>query len=152
MFKIVPFPPELRIQMRIYPCLSFGKDGCGSTTNSKFRAVEAQNRSMEGRVRSNWRRRLKMEPWSQICMTFQIFESRAINWTSPIYFHLNHAKKPNYNSYSEAYLKCLKISRVDLSSLFGLNVHSCTHCAETPQPPPPAAFGLIYEGPIGQLR
>ncbi len=34
-------------------------------------------------------------------------------------------------------------------SLFGLHVHSCTHCmAETPYPPP--AFGLIYEGAIGQ--
>jgi hypothetical protein len=35
---------------------------------------------------------------------------------------------------------------LDLQSLFGLHVHSCT-----PQPPPPA-FGLIYEGAIGQPR
>jgi hypothetical protein len=33
---------------------------------------------------------------------------------------------------------------LDLQSLFGLHVHSCTHWL-TPQPPPPA-FGLVYEG------
>ncbi len=32
--------------MRIYPCLSFGEDGSGYTSNSKFRAVEAQNRAV----------------------------------------------------------------------------------------------------------
>jgi hypothetical protein len=40
---------------------------------------------------------------------------------------------------------------LDLQSLFGLHVHSCTHWlrADTPQTP---AFGLIYEGAIGQPR
>jgi hypothetical protein len=40
---------------------------------------------------------------------------------------------------------------LDLPSLFGLHVHSCILIAETPQPPP-TAFGLIYEGAIGQTR
>ncbi len=38
---------------------------------------------------------------------------------------------------------------LDLQSLFGLHVHSCTHWAETSHPP---EFGLINEGAIGQLR
>ncbi len=38
---------------------------------------------------------------------------------------------------------------LDLLSLFGLHVHSCTHWLRTPPPP---AFGLIYGGPIGQPR
>ncbi len=40
---------------------------------------------------------------------------------------------------------------VDLQSLFGLHVYSCT-LAETPQLPPPPAFGLVYEGAISQQR
>jgi hypothetical protein len=40
---------------------------------------------------------------------------------------------------------------VDLQSLFGL--HSCTHWLRPPQlPPPPPAFGLIYEVAIGQPK
>jgi hypothetical protein len=40
---------------------------------------------------------------------------------------------------------------LDLQSLFGLHVHS--RLAETPQPTPlPPAFGLIYEGAVGQPR
>ncbi len=35
---------------------------------------------------------------------------------------------------------------LDLQSLFGLHVHSCTHWLRPPH------FGLIYEGAIGQLR
>ncbi len=39
----------------------------------------------------------------------------------------------------------------DLQCLFGLHVDSCTYSlAETPRPPPPPTFGLIYEGAIGQ--
>jgi hypothetical protein len=37
---------------------------------------------------------------------------------------------------------------LDLQSFFGLHVHSCAHWL-TPLPP---AFGLIYEGAIGQPR
>jgi hypothetical protein len=37
---------------------------------------------------------------------------------------------------------------LDLQSLFGLRVHSCTHWLR----PPPHAFGLIYEGAIGHPR
>jgi hypothetical protein len=44
---------------------------------------------------------------------------------------------------------------LDLQSLFGLHVHLCTavrySLAETSYPHPPA-FGLIYEGAIGQPR
>jgi hypothetical protein len=45
---------------------------------------------------------------------------------------------------------------LDLQSLFGLHVHSCSYWlrprnATTPLPPYPA-FGLIYEGAIGQPR
>ncbi len=40
---------------------------------------------------------------------------------------------------------------LDLQSLFGLHVHSCTHWLR-PRNPPPPAFGLIYEGAIGQPR
>jgi hypothetical protein len=40
--------------------------------------------------------------------------------------------------------------RIDLQSLFGL-LCTAVLLAETPQPyPPPLAFGLIYEGAIGQ--
>ncbi len=42
---------------------------------------------------------------------------------------------------------------LDLQSLFGLHVHSCTHWLgprnTTPRPP---VFGLIYEGAVGQPR
>jgi hypothetical protein len=35
---------------------------------------------------------------------------------------------------------------LDLQSLFGLHVHSCTHWLRPSNPPPPPpAFGLIYE-------
>ncbi len=51
------------------------------------------------------------------------------------------------------------VMELDLQSLFGLQMHSCTvyTLAETPQaattlPPPFPAFGLIYEGAIGQPR
>jgi hypothetical protein len=36
---------------------------------------------------------------------------------------------------------------LDRQSLFELRVHSCTHW---PRPPPPPAFGLIFDGAIGQ--
>jgi hypothetical protein len=39
---------------------------------------------------------------------------------------------------------------LDLQSLFGLHVHSCTHWLRPRNPLPPPAFGLIYEGAIGQ--
>ncbi len=45
---------------------------------------------------------------------------------------------------------------LELQSLFGIHVKWCAQLfslAETPQPPPPPAFGLIYEGgAIGQIR
>ncbi len=43
---------------------------------------------------------------------------------------------------------------LDLQSLFGLHVHSCSHWPRPRNPPPPhsPAFGLIYEGAIGQPR
>jgi hypothetical protein len=43
---------------------------------------------------------------------------------------------------------------LDLQSFFGLQVHSCNHWLRPrihPCPPPPA-FGLIFEGAIGQPR
>jgi hypothetical protein len=40
---------------------------------------------------------------------------------------------------------------LDLQSIFWLHVHSCTHWLRPRNPPPhPPAFGLIYEGAIGQ--
>jgi hypothetical protein len=39
--------------------------------------------------------------------------------------------------------------KLDLQSLFGLHVHSCTLWLR-PRNPLPLAFGLIYEGAIGQ--
>ncbi len=44
---------------------------------------------------------------------------------------------------------------VDLQSLFGLHIMWCAQLyllAETPQLAPSPAFGLIYEGAIGQQR
>jgi hypothetical protein len=41
--------------------------------------------------------------------------------------------------------------QLDLQSLFGLHVHSCIHCLR-PRNPLPPAFGLKYEGAIGQPR
>ncbi len=41
---------------------------------------------------------------------------------------------------------------LDLRSLFGLHVHSCTHWLRPRNSPPPPSFGLIYEGAIGQNR
>ncbi len=45
---------------------------------------------------------------------------------------------------------------LDLQSLFGLHVHSCTHLLRPRNSPPPLAlppaFGLIYESPFGQPR
>jgi hypothetical protein len=42
---------------------------------------------------------------------------------------------------------------LDLQSLFGLHVHSCTHWLhETPSISTTPAFGLIYESAIGQPR
>ncbi len=41
--------------------------------------------------------------------------------------------------------------QLDFQSLFGLHVHSCNHC-DPPPPTHPPAFGLIYEGAIGQPR
>ncbi len=40
----------------------------------------------------------------------------------------------------------------NLRSLFGLHVHSCTYWLRPRNPPPPPAFGLTYEGAIGQQR
>jgi hypothetical protein len=40
---------------------------------------------------------------------------------------------------------------LDLRSLFGLHVHSCTHWLRARNLPPPA-FGLKYEGAIGEPR
>jgi hypothetical protein len=43
--------------------------------------------------------------------------------------------------------------KLDLQSLFGLHVYSCIHWLRPRNPtPPPPAFGLIYEGAIGQPR
>ncbi len=44
--------------------------------------------------------------------------------------------------------------KLDLQSLFGLHMHSCTHWLRPCNPPSsrPPAFGLIYEGAIGQPR
>ncbi len=42
---------------------------------------------------------------------------------------------------------------LDLQSLCGLHVLSCTHWLRSRRDPPPhPAFGLIYEGAIGQAR
>ncbi len=41
---------------------------------------------------------------------------------------------------------------LDLQSLFGLHVHSCTHWLRPRTPIHPPPFGLIYEGAIGQPR
>jgi hypothetical protein len=42
---------------------------------------------------------------------------------------------------------------LDLQSLFGLHGAQLYSLAETPhRTPPPSAFGLIYEGDIGQPR
>ncbi len=41
---------------------------------------------------------------------------------------------------------------LDLQSLFGLRVHSCTHWLRPCNPPHPPTFGLIYEDAIGQPR
>jgi hypothetical protein len=41
---------------------------------------------------------------------------------------------------------------LDLQSLFGLHVHSCTHWLRPRNPLHHPAFGLIYEGAIGQPR
>ncbi len=45
---------------------------------------------------------------------------------------------------------------LDLQSFFRLPVHSCTHWLRPRHPPPPPprspAYGLIYEGAIGQPR
>jgi hypothetical protein len=41
---------------------------------------------------------------------------------------------------------------VDLQSLFGLHVHSCTHWLRPLNPTRLPAVGLIYEGAIGQPR
>ncbi len=41
---------------------------------------------------------------------------------------------------------------LDLQGLFGLHGHSCTQRLRPRNPPPPNAFGLIYEGAIGQPR
>ncbi len=41
---------------------------------------------------------------------------------------------------------------LDLQSLFELQGHSCTHWLRQRNPPPPPAFGLIYEGAIDQPR
>ncbi len=35
---------------------------------------------------------------------------------------------------------------LDLLSLFGLYLHSCTHWIRLRNPPPPPAFGIIYDG------
>ncbi len=39
---------------------------------------------------------------------------------------------------------------LDLRSLFGLRMHSCTHWLRPRNLLPPPAFGIIYEGAIGQ--
>ncbi len=41
---------------------------------------------------------------------------------------------------------------LDLQSLFGLYVYSCTHWLRHSRSPIPPEFGLIYEGAIGQPR
>jgi hypothetical protein len=44
---------------------------------------------------------------------------------------------------------------LDLQSFFGLHVHSCTHWLRprnSPLPHQPPAFGLKYEGAIGQPK
>ncbi len=42
---------------------------------------------------------------------------------------------------------------LDLQSLFGLHVYSCTHWLRPRNPPPPPpAFGLIYEDAIDQAK
>jgi hypothetical protein len=42
---------------------------------------------------------------------------------------------------------------VDIQSLFGLLCTAvCTHCLRPRNSPSPPAFGLKYEGAIGQLR
>ncbi len=49
--------------------------------------------------------------------------------------------------FGESWQQRLNIN-LDLQSLFGL----LSSLAETPQLPPPPAFGLVYEGAIGQPR
>ncbi len=51
--------------------------------------------------------------------------------------------------------ECYKLNKeLDLQSLFGLHVYSCTHwlSPRNSPPPHPPHFGLIYEGAIGQPR
>ncbi len=48
---------------------------------------------------------------------------------------------------SKSYWLNMELDLLDLQSLFGLHVHSCTHRLRDPASP---AFWLIYEGAIGQ--
>jgi hypothetical protein len=54
---------------------------------------------------------------------------------------------------AEVYTRHRLNMELDLQSLFGLHVHSCTRWLRPRNPSPhPSAFGLIYEGAIGQPR
>jgi hypothetical protein len=53
--------------------------------------------------------------------------------------------------YGEGYKHRLNME-LDLQSLFGLHVHSCPHWLRHRHSHHPPAFGLIYEGAIGQPR
>ncbi len=62
----------------------------------------------------------------------------------------------SYKKYSSSpWYSCYHIwlnMELDPQSLFWLHMHSCTHWLRPRNPPPQHAFGLIYEGSIGQPR
>jgi hypothetical protein len=77
-------------------------------------------------------------PGPNICSFLASFRF-MISWNFHTFIRFPHGHRLNMES--------------DLQSLLWLHVHSSTHfLVETPQPPPPPAFGLIYEGAIGQPR
>ncbi len=49
-------------------------------------------------------------------------------------------------------MQCSEMHRLNMElDLLSLFVHSCTHWLRPRNPPAPHAFGLIYEGAIGQI-
>jgi hypothetical protein len=78
--------------------------------------------------------------WDSRSITF----SCRLIWCAPIEMHILSKK----SLFGELFLfvKHRSNMEVDLQSLFGLNVHTCTHWLRPRCSPPPPAFGLVLRG------
>ncbi len=100
-------------------------------------------------VKVLWWGRTPLTPWSRTCApSWTSARSTTCSWFS------SSSTVPSLETrHQECYFLYTRVKYGIRSSKFiWAPVYSCTHWLRPRNPPPPTAFGLIYEGAIGQSR